>query len=42
MRGKSAYAERSLKAARAGQIDVTLGESYAQALLEFFKRRNKR
>lgn len=42
MEGNSAYCERSLKAARAGQIDVTMGESYAQALLEFFKRRNRR
>lgn len=42
MEGKEAYCHRSLKAARAGKIDVTLGESYAQALLQFFKRRNRR
>lgn len=42
MEGKEAYFQRSLKAARAGRIEVQLGQAYAQALLQFFQRRNRR
>ena len=42
MEGKSAYCRRSLQAARAGRIDIRLGDPYAPALLKFFQKRNKR
>ena len=42
MEGKSAYCRRSLQAARAGRIDIRLGDAYAPALLKFFQKRNKR
>ena len=42
MEGRTAYFRRSAQAARSGKIEVILGESYAQKLLQFFKRRNRR